>query len=47
MTRMANDLGIDEYDLFPADYFELMGGVGFGGYVQLMRPKTIPHANIT
>jgi hypothetical protein len=33
MVRLANDLGIDEGDVYPADYFDLMGGVGFGGYV--------------
>jgi len=34
MSRLANDLGIDECEVRPADYFDLMGGVGFGGYVQ-------------
>ena len=33
MARLANDLGIDEGDVYPADYFDLMGGVGFGGWV--------------
>jgi hypothetical protein len=33
MVRLANDLGIDEGDAYPADYFDLMGGVGFGGCV--------------
>jgi hypothetical protein len=33
MVRLANDLGIDEENVYPADYFDLMGGVGFGGYV--------------
>jgi hypothetical protein len=33
MLRLANDSGIDEGDIYPADYFDLMGGVGFGGYV--------------
>jgi hypothetical protein len=33
MIRLANDLGIDDGDVYPADYFDLMGGVGFGGYV--------------
>jgi hypothetical protein len=32
MVRLASDLGIDEADVYPADYFDLMGGVGFGGY---------------
>jgi uncharacterized membrane protein len=35
MVRLATDLGIDEGDVYPADYFDLMGGVGFGGYVFL------------
>jgi hypothetical protein len=33
MIRLANDLSIDEADVYPADYFDLMGGVGFGGCV--------------
>ena len=33
MARLANDHGIDEGDVYPADYFDLMGGVGFGGCV--------------
>jgi hypothetical protein len=33
MVRLADDLGVDEADVYPADYFDLMGGVGFGGYV--------------
>jgi hypothetical protein len=32
MIRLATDRGIDEGDVHPADYFDLMGGVGFGGY---------------
>jgi hypothetical protein len=35
MSRLASDLGIDECDVYPADYFDLMGGVGFGGYVEI------------
>jgi hypothetical protein len=31
MSRLANDLGVDEGDIYPADYFDLIGGVGFGG----------------
>ena len=31
MIRRANDLGISDDDLYPADFFDLMGGVGFGG----------------
>jgi hypothetical protein len=29
---MAADLGMTDEDVYPADYFDLMGGVGFGGY---------------
>jgi hypothetical protein len=32
MVRLAIDLGVDESEVYPADYFDLMGGVGFGGY---------------
>jgi hypothetical protein len=35
MVRLAMDLGIDEGDVYPADYFDLMGGVGFGGCVYI------------
>jgi hypothetical protein len=31
MSRLANDLNVAEEDVYPADYFDLMGGVGFGG----------------
>jgi len=31
MDRLATVLGIEEDTLYPADYFDLMGGVGFGG----------------
>jgi hypothetical protein len=33
MVRLSHDLGINEGDVYPADYFDLMGGAGFGGYV--------------
>jgi uncharacterized membrane protein len=33
VVRLATDLGVDEGDVYPADYFDLMGGVGFGGCV--------------
>jgi hypothetical protein len=33
-SRLATDLGISEDDVYLADYFDLMGGVGFGGYVR-------------
>jgi hypothetical protein len=42
MVRLASDLGIDEGDIYPADYFDLMGGVGFGGYV-VSYTETISH----
>lgn len=31
MNRMAVDLGVAETDIYPADHFDLIGGVGFGG----------------
>jgi hypothetical protein len=31
ISRLAHDLNMAEKDLCPADYFDLMGGVGFGG----------------
>jgi len=31
MNRLANDLGVGEEEVYPADYFDLIGGVGFGG----------------
>lgn len=36
MSRMANDRGVEESELYPADYFDLMGGVGFSGFCALM-----------
>jgi hypothetical protein len=42
MIRLASDLGIDEAELHPADYFDLMGGVGFGGCV-ISHIKVISH----
>ena len=33
MDRISIHQGIDASDVVPADYFDLMGGVGFGGYV--------------
>ena len=32
MNRLVIDLGVSDDQLYPADYFDLMGGVGFGGY---------------
>jgi hypothetical protein len=31
MARLASDLDVAEEDIYPADYFDMMGGVGFGG----------------
>jgi hypothetical protein len=31
MNRLKFDLGVTRGDVYPADYFEIMGGVGFGG----------------
>jgi hypothetical protein len=31
MSLLASDLGVEEENVYPADYFDLMGGVGFGG----------------
>jgi hypothetical protein len=31
MARLANDLDLAEEDIYSADYFDMMGGVGFGG----------------
>ena len=42
MVRLANDLGINEGDVYPADYFDLIGGVGFGGYV-FPNTETVSH----
>ena len=33
MNRIVVDTGVDEDDIYPADYYDLMGGVGFGGCV--------------
>jgi hypothetical protein len=33
MNRLATDLGVSDEELYPADYFDLIGGVGFGGCV--------------
>jgi hypothetical protein len=33
MSRLAVELGVTEDELYPADYFDMMGGVGFGGSV--------------
>ncbi|KIM32605.1 hypothetical protein M408DRAFT_48522, partial [Serendipita vermifera MAFF 305830] len=36
MARLANDTGVDESDVYPADYFEMIGGVGFGGLIAVL-----------
>lgn len=36
MARLAEDLEVDESDIYPADHFDLMGGIGFGGYACLL-----------
>ncbi|KIM22393.1 hypothetical protein M408DRAFT_332952 [Serendipita vermifera MAFF 305830] len=36
MSRIAHDSEADECDIHPADYFDLMGGVGFGGFAALL-----------
>ncbi|KIM21446.1 hypothetical protein M408DRAFT_333464 [Serendipita vermifera MAFF 305830] len=36
MARIAHDFEVDECDVYPADYFDLMGGVGFGGLAALL-----------
>lgn len=33
MRYIGRDLKVNEVELYPADYFDLMGGVGFGGCV--------------
>lgn len=36
MGRLASDLQVVEDEVYPADYFDLMGGAGFGGMVAFM-----------
>lgn len=36
MMRLAFKPGVEVEELRPADYFDLMGGVGFGGLVALL-----------
>ena len=33
MARIAHDEGVEPKNVYPADYFDLIGGVGFGGCV--------------
>jgi hypothetical protein len=44
MTRLAFELDKDHDELRPADYFDLMSGVGFGG--QVPGSALGPHINI-
>lgn len=37
LSRLAHDLGIDPEDIRLADYVDLIGGTGWGGYVVLVR----------
>ena len=37
MSRIAWDLKVKPDDVYPADHFHLIGGVGFGGYVSHTR----------
>lgn len=36
MGRLAHDLGVNVKTLHPADFLDLMGGSGFGGFIALM-----------
>ncbi|KIM22411.1 hypothetical protein M408DRAFT_290388 [Serendipita vermifera MAFF 305830] len=36
MNRVAPDMNKDTSDVYPADYFDLIGGVGFGGLIALL-----------
>jgi hypothetical protein len=39
MTHLAFESDVDAEELRPADYFDLMGGVGFGGCVPSQGPR--------
>ena len=41
MNRLAHDMRVSEDEVYPADYFELMGGVGFGGCVCRIRSPPV------
>ena len=43
MKRLAIDLHLSPEDLRPAEYFDLVGGVGFGGYVSLISGEHLTH----
>lgn len=36
MSRIAHDKSPDKKQMYPADHFDLMGGVGFGAYIAFM-----------
>ncbi|PVF94145.1 FabD/lysophospholipase-like protein [Serendipita vermifera] len=36
MSRIAHDKSLDKKQMYPADHFDLMGGVGFGAYTAFM-----------
>ncbi|KIM24403.1 hypothetical protein M408DRAFT_27066 [Serendipita vermifera MAFF 305830] len=36
MSRLASDLHVGEDEVYPADYYDLMGGVGLGGLIAIM-----------
>ncbi|PVF91881.1 FabD/lysophospholipase-like protein, partial [Serendipita vermifera] len=36
MARIAHDRQLDKKQMFPSDYFDLIGGVGFGAYTGFM-----------
>lgn len=36
MSRIAHEKQLTKADLYPADYFDLIGGVGFGAYIAVM-----------
>ncbi|PVF92774.1 FabD/lysophospholipase-like protein, partial [Serendipita vermifera] len=36
MARIAHDKQLDKKQMFPSDYFDLIGGVGFGAYIGFM-----------
>jgi hypothetical protein len=45
MSRLANDLGCNEDEIYPADHFDMMGGVGFGGSALHLKPHSHSHVS--
>ena len=41
MSRLAHDMRVSEDEVYPADHFDLMGGVGFGGCVCCIRSPPV------